>query len=240
MTQDNNQDVVPRGILRVPGRWKNRKQLTARLPKGYFIEGERLFMPGARYVFLETMPADREFPGIFRLACRRQSLKRDELAALDDYSMNAALAAPAGSLAAAQFLLEVGATLIQAGGMGVFIDNSVLAHAASDWLDLAEHRTNPDAVFWAFVNLTKSSGKIASHGMHVFGQRDAIVGGAADLNSLEDFLRMACVSQPKWAEGETFADKQGRRFCLRGEVDRGMFPSHPMNNPYGRWRLEPL
>jgi hypothetical protein len=147
---------------------------------------------------------------------------------------------PAGSLAAAQAMLEASASLVRAGGFGVFIDNSVLAHSASDWLELAEHCADPAAVFYAFVNVAKLGGEIRSHGMHVFGQRDGIVSHDKHLSALEDFLRMACADQPDLAEGETFADQQGNQYSLQGEEDRGLFPNHPVNNPYGRWRLAPV
>ncbi len=240
MSQEMNDAVVPEIILRIPGPWKRRQELEKRLPDGFRVEGERLLTPQGRPLELQTLPADREFPNIFRMACRRRSLKPGERRGLDSYAMNAAVVGPAGSMMAAQYMLEASASLIRAGGIGVFIDNSVLAHSGSDWLELAEHRSHPAAVFYAFVSLAKLGSEIVSHGMQVLGQRDGVVSQEKDLPSLEDFLRMSCADQPELDEGETFSDQQGRRFCLRGESDPGIFKNHPVNNPYGRWRLEPV
>jgi hypothetical protein len=138
---------------------------------------------------------------------------------------------------AAQWMLEAGASVVRAGGIGVFIDNSLLAHSGADWLELAENRSDPAAVFYTFVNVAKRGGDIVSHGMHVLGHRDGIV-SMEDLSALEDFLRMTCAEQPAFGDGETFSDDRGSQFCLHGEEDQIMFANHPINNPFGRWRLE--
>ena len=179
------------------------------LPGGFQVDGQRLRTPDGRFVLLQTLPADRDFPNVFRMACRRRPLKSQQNRGLDGYAMNAAVVGPAGSLVAAQFMLEASASLIRAGGVGVFIDNSVLAHSGPDWLELAENRHDPAAVFYAFVSVAKLHREILSHGMHVFGQRDAIVSRDDDLQSLEDFLRMSCSNQPELGDGETFCGSAG-------------------------------
>lgn len=239
MSREMNKDVLPEIILRIPGPWKRSQELERSLPDGFQVAGERLTTPHGRFVLLRTMPADQEFPHIFRMACRRRPLDPHQNRGLDLYAMSAAVVGPAGSLDAARFMLEAGAGLVRAGGVGVFIDNSVLAHSGSDWLELAENRHDPAAVFYAYISVAKLGREIVSHGMHVFGQRDAIVSHDEDLHSLEDFLRMASSQQPELGEGETFADQQGKQFSLCGESDRTIFPNHPINNPYGRWRLMP-
>jgi hypothetical protein len=238
MLPKTNQDSLPQVVLRVPGPWKDCKELMARLPPGFRIQGERYLMPEGPDLGFDSFPADSKFPSVFRIACRRPSSDRGWSRALENYAMNAAVYGPAGSLNAAQHLLEAGAGLIRAGGLGVFIDNSVLAHVGSDWLELAEHRSDPDAVFYAFVNVVEAGTGILSRGMQVIGQRDGIVPQRGELNSLEEFLRGMCAELPEMGEGEVFADEEGRCFCLHGEPDQGIFPNHPVNNPYGRWRLE--
>ena len=75
MSREINQDKLPEVVLRVPGPWKQRQEIEARLPDGFRLEGECLHMPRGRMIELQTMPADREFPKIFHMACRRRSLK---------------------------------------------------------------------------------------------------------------------------------------------------------------------
>ena len=184
---------------------------------------------------LEARAADREFPHVFRIACRRP-LKPADRRGLENYALNVVVVGPAGSLMAAQYMLEAGASIVRAGGLGVFIDNSLLAHSAADWLELTENKTDSAAVFYAFVNVANRGNEIMSYGMHVLGQRDGIV-NSEDLSAMEDFLRMSCADQLEF-DAETFADQRGRQFCVHRESDRGPFAAHPINNPFGRWRLE--
>jgi hypothetical protein len=235
MSQKSHQAELPSTIFRIPGAWKDKREFESRLPVGYRIDGELLVTPWGPLV-LESRPADREFPHVFGIACRRP-LKPADLRRIRSYTMNVILMGPAGSMRAAQWMLEAGASVIRAGGIGVFIDNSLLAHSGADWLELAENKSDPAAVFYAFVNVAKRAGEIVSHGMHVLGQRDCIV-SSEDLSSLEDFLRMTCAEQPEFGDGETFSDEQGSQFCLHGEADSGLAPDRPYSNPFGRWRLE--
>lgn len=236
MSQKLNENGVLEVFLRIPGPWRRSQELQSRLPAGFHFDGDRLATPVGS-VELQTLSVDREFPRIFRMSCRRP-LQRKEDNGLDQYGMNVAVIARAGSMSAVQQVLKASAGLIQAGGFGVFIDNSLLAHSGSDWLELAENSDDPQAIFYAFVNLARIRGDIRSHGMHVLGQRDSVA-NQEYLPSLENFLRTTCANTTDWGEGAIFADQEGRQFVLRAEPDRGISPNHPARNPYGRWRLEP-
>jgi hypothetical protein len=241
MTTDQQRDRVPEIVLRVPGPWKRQQEFEKSLTDDFRVEGNRLRTPEGRSWELHALPADREFPRIFRLACRARPLTNDEQSGLNRYAMAVAITGSSGSMQGARQLLEAGAGLVRAGGLGVFIDNSVLAHSGTDWLELAENRHDPSAVFYTFVNVAKLGMEIRSHGMHVFGQRDAVVAQEVDLSALEDFLRKTSADSPEFAEGDCFTDQRGKRYKLHAESDRGFFsPTHPVNNPYGRWRLDPV
>ena len=243
MSHASTQDSLPEICLRIPGPWKGPEEVADRLPAGFQLQGQEFVMPDGRCLLFRAMPPDKEFPSVFRMACRR-SPKANEIAGVDSYKVNVGLIGPGGSLQAAQRMLEAGAALVRAGGVGVFIDNSASAHGAADWLEMAEHRDDPSAVFFAFVNIVKSGPNLLSYGMHQLGQRDAIIfhRGQVDavLPSLEDFLRMTSAAELPLGEGEVFCDEQGRCFSLHREPDSGMFEdAHPISNPYGRWRLTP-
>lgn len=237
MSQELKENGLLEVFLRIPGPWRRSRELQSRLPEGYHFDGDRLATPVGS-VELQTLPVDQEFPNIFRMSCRRP-LQRKEDSGLAHYAMNVAVIARAGSMTAVQQVLKATAGLIQAGGFGVFIDNSLLAHSGSDWLELADNAHDPQAVFYAFVNLARLRDDIRSHGMHVLGQRDSVA-GQDHLPSLENFLRTTCANQTDWGNGATFADQEGRQFVLKGESDRGISLNHPARNPYGRWRLEPV
>jgi len=102
------------------------------------------------------LPPDDEFPRVFEGACRRLPSRRDRRT-IESYGVNVCLAGPGGSLEAAIRMLMAGAAVVQAGGAGVFVDNSGRAHPSRDWIDLAD---SPD--LW-------------SVGMHVFGLCDAVI-----------------------------------------------------------------
>jgi hypothetical protein len=242
MSREVVREEAPRIAVRVPGPWTTPDELAARLPAGFRIEGEQFVTCGGRRFGFEAMPADGAFPTVFRSVCRRPP-QPAEASRLDRYAMNAAVVAPGGSLAAAQRILEAVAGVVRAGGIGVFIDNCAVAHGGSDWLELAEHRHDPSAVFYTFVTIVKSGKDLVSYGMQVFGQRDAVIAHRTDLHdalsSVEDFLRVRCADPQERVDGGRFCDEQGRQFRLRREPDRNPFGrQHPMSNPYGRWRLE--
>lgn len=226
-------------VLRIPGPWRRRQELEARLEDGFRVQCDSLVAPSGRTFALEMIPADQEFPRIFSIACRRPmdvAVQRR----LESYAMIAAIIGPSGSMEAARQMLEAGAGIVRAGGVGVFIDNSLAAHSGSDWLELAENSEDPAAVFYTFVTIAKIGSHIRSHGMHVLGKKDAMANRLHVLSSLEDFLRMTTADEIEPQEGKTFFDRSGSHFRLHSESNRAIYPNHPVNNPYGLWRLEPI
>ena len=62
---------------------------------------------------------------------------------------------------------------MRAGGAGVFIDNSALAHGGQLWLEMAEDGS-PDALTFAFVAIVRGKADVWTMGMHVLGLRDVV------------------------------------------------------------------
>src|SRR5262249_54048285 len=118
--------------LRIPGQWSHPRELVQRLPAGWRLTPEALILPDTTQVEFGAMPADDQFARIFRSSCRRPATE-DELATVDGYSVNVILSAPGGSMRAARTMMEAGAAVVRAGGAGVFIDNSALAHGGGHW-----------------------------------------------------------------------------------------------------------
>jgi hypothetical protein len=225
-------------VLRVPGTWNSKDEIIERLPDGCRIDDCLLWLGDGPALELQMLPADRDFPNVFRSACRR-ALPSAALKELAAYRHHVVILAPGGSIPCAQHLLAAGAALVRAGGIGVFIDSSCLAHAGPDWLDLAEHRCNPQALMYAFVNFIRSTDNVVrSQGMHVFGQREGIIHPASKMPALEDFVLMVCAMHPPLDEGYVFADQQGARFRLRSDGEHGPHPNDLITNPFGCWRLE--
>jgi hypothetical protein len=233
--------VQPRITLRIPGPWSTVEDLVEQLPRGWNLKGEWLHPADGPPMSVETMPADGVFPMVFETVLRRPA-RADELENIRTYRSNAGVTFDGGSLFAAKHLLNATAAIIRAGGWGVFVDNGLISHGGSDWLDLSSACADPMAVFYAYVSYAKLESHIQSHGMHVFGMRDAIISYDGDqetrLRSMEDFLRESCCDGRQWSSGELFRDEDGQNYQLQSVDDRSPFgPGHPVTNPFGRWFL---
>jgi hypothetical protein len=159
--------------LRVPGRWAHPGELIDSLPPGCGLTAEGLVLPGGTTIDFGAMPADDQFAEIFRTSCRRPPTA-EEQEAVDGYAVNVLLSGPGGSLEAARTMMRAGAAVVRAGGAGVFIDNSALAHGGQAWLEMAEDGDS-DALSFAFVALVGGDEEVWTMGMHVLGLRDVVM-----------------------------------------------------------------
>jgi hypothetical protein len=227
---------------RIPGPWRSLSELQRRLPRGCRIRRNQLHLADGRRFDFSVARCDREFPVIFETACRREGGERSR-EQLRLYRMNAELVAQGGSVAGCQQMLEAVAVLLRAGGVGVFIDNGLVAHWRAEWLELAEHGDDPQARMYAYVNIVNGGTEIFSCGLHVLGERDGVIVCPDDsldgLATLGDFVRMSCEPHPPLSDGATFFDERGGRYSLIGEQHQLPFTNHPLLNPFGRWRLRP-
>ena len=143
--------------------------LAGRLP----LTAEALVLPDATQVEFGAMGADDQFAGIFRSSCRSPATD-DELATVDGYTVNVFLSGPGGSMQAARTMMQAAAAVVRAGGAGVFIDNSALAHGGQKWLEMTEDG-GPDALSFAFVAIVRGKTDVWTMGMHVLGLRDVVM-----------------------------------------------------------------
>src|SRR5258707_10265505 len=162
--------------LRIPGRWSHPRELIQRLPAGCRLTGEELILPDATQVEFGAMAADDQFTQIFRSSCR-QPATEDELATVNGYTVNVLLSGPGGSMQAARTMMQAGAAVVRAGGAGVFIDNSTLAHGGGNWLEMTEDG-GPDALSFAFVAIVRGQTDVWTMGMHALGLRDLLMNRA--------------------------------------------------------------
>src|SRR5262249_17922034 len=116
---------------------------------------------------------DDQFAQIHRSSCRDPATE-DELAVVDNYSVNVFLGGPGASLPAAHAMMRAAASVVQAGGAGMFIDNSTLAHGGQNWLDMTDDG-GPDALSFAFVAIVGNKAEVWTTGMHVLGLRDIVM-----------------------------------------------------------------
>lgn len=225
-------------VFRIPGQWSGPKELIERMPAGYRLTPEALILPDQSQVEFGAMPADEQFAEIFRSSCR-QPATEDELATVDGYTVNVVLSGPGGSLEAAHTMMQAAAAIVLAGGAGVFIDNSAVAHGGRDWLAMTDDG-GPDALSFAFVAIVRGKAEVWTMGMHALGMRDIVM--KRDDIELEGFdivevIRYLSRGDKPIDDGHVIADLDGPRFQAFTQECTGLPAGSPMHNPFGRLKL---
>ncbi len=224
--------------LRIPGKWSHPRELIERLPAGCRLTPETLILPDKTQIDFGAMDADDQFAEIFRSSCR-QPATDDELATVDGYTVNVFLSGPGGSLEAARTMMQAAAAMIEAGGAGVFIDNSALAHGGATWLEMTEDG-GPDALSFAFVSIVRGKTDVWTMGMHVLGLRDIVMKRSdieADGFDIVEVIRYLARGEKPIDDGHVLADLDGPRFQAFTEDSPEGPADSPMHNPFGRLKL---
>ncbi len=224
--------------LRIPGQWAHPQELVERLPADCRLTGETLVLPDATTIEFGAMPADAQFAQIFRSSCR-QPPTEEELATVAGYTVNLFLSGPGGSAQAARTMMQAAAALVQAGGAGVFIDNSALAHGGQQWLDMTEDG-GPDALSFAFVAIVRGQTEVWTMGMHVLGLPDVVMKrGDVEAGGFDvvEMIRYLARGDKPVDDGHVIVDLDGPRFQVFRQASPGRFAASPMHNPFGRLQL---
>jgi hypothetical protein len=237
----NRTNISPRITLRIPGDWSHPGELLDRLPDGFRLTPEALFLPDGTEIEFTPMPPDGEFPQIFQSSCR-QPATDDELAIVARYIVNVGLSGPGGSLESALTMMQAGAAIVRAGGAGVFIDNSGLAHGGGDWMEMANDG-GPDALSFAFAAIIRGGHDVYTMGMQVMGFPDLLM-RRSDLDeqgeTIIEIIRYVCGGEKPIAVGHVLADEQGPRFQVVATTSDEFDAQSPMHNPFGRLRIVSL
>jgi hypothetical protein len=228
---------VVKTTLRIPGNWSQPGELIERMPSGFHMTPELLILPDDTEIELVPMAPDDQFARIFSSSCR-QPPTQDEMARVDHYRVNIGLVGPGGSMEAALTMLQAGAALVRAGGAGVFIDNSALAHGGSAWIEMAEDG-GPDALSFAFVAIVGNRREIWTVGMHVLGLPDLVMQRAGvdeEDQLIIGAVRSLCRGEKPAGDLRLMADQADAGLQVPGTG--GEVPAaSPMHNPFGRLTL---
>jgi hypothetical protein len=232
----NETDTVVRTTLRVPGNWSHPGKLIERLPAGFRLTPEALIMPDAVEIEFTPMPPDDRFVNIFKSSCR-QPATDDEMEIVNSYTVNVGLTGPGGSMKAALTMMQAGAAIVRAGGAGVFIDNSAVAHGGGSWIEMADDG-GPDALSFAFVGIVRGRQDVWTMGMHVLGLPDVLMRRAdLDADTIIEVIRYMSVGDKAIAHGHILADEAGPRFQAMAASNNDFEAGSPMYNPFGRLKL---
>lgn len=234
----NNSDASPRITFRIPGDWSHPKELLKRLPEGVQLSSTgMLLMNGTEFEF-SPMPPDQQFPMIFKSACRRPPT-HEELATLARYRVNVGLSGPGGSLESALAMMQAGAAIVQAGGAGVFIDNSAMAHGGADWMAMTDDG-GPDAISYAFTSIIRGPREVYTMGMQAMGFPDLLMNSSdvdARGETIVEIVRYVCSSDRPIDIGHILADAARPRFQVVAKERDEFEAESVMHNPYGRLKI---
>jgi hypothetical protein len=231
-------DATVQIAFRIPGKWSGPQELIERLPEGHRFNEKSLVLPDGAVIDFGAMDADDQFAEIFRSSCRRPPTY-EEWATVRKYSVNVILQGPGGSPDAARTMMQAAAAIVRAGGAGVFIDNSTVAHGGQTWLELTDDG-GPDALTFGYVAIIGGDHEVRTMGMHVLGRRDVVMKRAdadADEFGIIEVMRYLCESEKPIEDGHLLADLDGVRFQAFAEAVSDTPAGSPMHNPFGRLRL---
>jgi hypothetical protein len=222
----------------IPGVWKHPAELLQALPPECRLSEQGLVMSDGTKAEFNLSPADGQFAKIFRLSLRNEA-RAEELANLDRYTLNFLLSGPGGSMEAAHAMMRAVAAIVQAGGAGVFIGNSGVAHGGQAWLELTADG-GPDALSFAYVGIIQGPDEIWTMGLHVLGLPDISMNRADVEDSgfeIVEVVRYVCRSEHTIEDGHIIADLDSPRFQVRALADDKRFKPEAMRNPFGILRL---
>lgn len=232
-------DHTVRTTLRIPGAWSHPGELLERMPPGYRLTHEALLLPDGAEIEITPMAPDTQFAQIFKMSCRRPA-SADEVATVGRYTVNIGLSGPGGSMEGALRMMQAGAAIVRAGGAGVFIDNSALAHGGGHWIEMADDG-GPDALSFAFVSIVSGRQDVWTMGMHVLGYPDiGMRRSDADAHDIIDVIRYVCSGNKPIGDGHLVGDEQGVRFQVKAASPDARTAGSPMHNPFGRLMLTSL
>lgn len=231
-------DTAVRTTLRIPGNWPHPRELIERMPAGFRLTPEALILPDRTEIEFTPMPPDDQFAQIFRSSCR-QPATDDELEIVNNYSVNVGLTGPGGSMQAALTMMQAGAAIVRAGGAGVFIDNSAVAHGGGKWIAMADDG-GPDAASFAFVGIVRGQREVWTMGMQVLGLPDVLMRRSdldTDGDTIIDVIRYLAGGNKPIGDGHLLADEFGPRFQAVATWNEQFDVGSPMYNPFGRLKL---
>jgi hypothetical protein len=225
--------------LRIPGVWRRPEEFYDGLPAGCHCNERGLVLPDGSEFELNILAADEEFPQIFANSCPKLPTE-EERHRIDHYHVNICLTGRCGSIETAKQIMMAGAAVLTAGGAGVFVDNSGIAHGATDWHTLHDS-ADDGGVYWAFVTTVRGEGVLYSIGMHILGFRDAIIPATddedRDYRTIHSFLGFTAFSGAKLSDGDLVSDVTLPTLRAYAQPDDRVPCKAPMYNPFGRWRL---
>lgn len=224
--------------FRIPGVWSGFRELLERLPQEYRLTEKGLVMPDGSLVEAYPVPPDDQFAQVFRTALREPATPA-ELEAVDHYTAKFILIGEGGSIDQAHRMMQAACAILEAGGVGVFIDNSALSHGRENWKSMTADGSS-DAISFAFVSIIGGSGRLRTMGMHVLGYPElelTLDGNSTGEEAMISMIRYISSGAKAVGNGHVMIDESGTSYLATQSTQERLDPGNPMHNPFGHLKL---
>ncbi|MBI3926987.1 MAG: DUF2314 domain-containing protein [Armatimonadetes bacterium] len=242
--------MTRRVIIGIPGPWQDPGELISALARASLPEPRYLAAGGV----LVDIKTGKSFelhwydpdPGLQEafMYAGQGRFSGEELRAIGDHRQTVYILGPDLSVETARDLLEVGALLLDAGGLGVKVETSGLAHPREVWRYYARKK-DPLALYDAYVTPVGGDSLVYTCGMHNFVLPDVSMAPldepphSRSASILHAFNQWHLLESPSPGEGHWFGVAQGEEKFRLSHRPFGYHPEDLLNNPFGRWHLEP-
>lgn len=229
-------------VLCIPGPWADRSELIQSLVEnnsGYIFAGMIMMQLETKQICeLEFCAPDERMASAFQAAGRHWR-HTAQMQLIPAHKSVCYLIAKGGTIEAAHSIMHAANALLTAGGYGVKVESSGLAHPPEDWQEQCEYQYLFKSHTSFVVYVTAES--TYSCGMHNFGLPDAIVDNR-DCDDPGELLRVFTL----YLLSETPVIKDGQTFCVDADSPVYRIHAHPpiyygedslFNNPFGTWSL---
>jgi hypothetical protein len=208
-------------VLRVPGPWVS--------------------MAGLAQALAGAMPGQAAALAGDTLHDRQGALATVALCSAEGEGAEARLTRQDPSFASAERMVRAALALVEAGGQGVIVENSGLAHSAAGWRGLAQGG-QPADLYAALVAVVEDEAGCRSSGMHCFGLPDCLCRSGSEAESARRLVNMfdayLLLETPDLSDGHVFrADEWSPLYRLARRKDRFHALGDLRHNPFGMWEL---
>lgn len=236
----------PEMILCIPGPWKDRGELMMSIvdcDSGYLFAGRILMNLASEHSCeIDYAEQDPNMVSAFRAAGRHWD-NTPEMEAITTHRSVVYLISDGGSREDAQAMMLAAKALLKAGGLGVKVESSGLAHSPDAWIKMCQNLHLFSAHRALVVNIADQN-EVYSCGMHNLGLYDAITtidDKQQAVELLQVFTWYLFTESPELKAGQTFSvDAEADVYRLREHQGINYGEKSLFNNPYGTWELVPV
>jgi hypothetical protein len=236
--------ALPETVLCIPGPWADRSELIERIVRGShgYIFAGRILMNAQTSDTCELQHEARDDRMLSAfLTAGPHWRNTSEMASIKYHSSVVYLVGHGGSQKNVEALFLAARALLDAGGLGVKIESTGLAHSPAGWRTICDELHLFSAHRACVLYLTGP--EVYSCGMHNLGMKDAIVenfDGPDAVELVRTFTWYMYSEAPVIRSGQTFS-VSATAPVYRVLADPGIQyeDGSLFANPYGFWRLEP-